>query len=259
MASIAAQNLLPREVVLVEDASPDGGRTLDILRRLAEQYADAFEIRLIALQRNSGAGSARNRGWEVAAQPTIAFLDADDAWHPKKIEVQYGWMRAHSEVGVVGHAYFLHQGHDNDWRALDPDFRAWPVSRYKALFSNPFATRTVMLKRDLPLRFKEGKRYAEDYLLWMQIILSDIPAAFINLPLAVTFKEDYGTNGLSAHLWKMEVGELGTYCQLHNEGRLRLPLLLVLCFVSTAKYMRRVVFSVLRRIPGERTKSSIPK
>jgi glycosyltransferase involved in cell wall biosynthesis len=252
MASIAAQSMLPGEVILAEDASADGGRTLDTLRRLAEQYADILEVRLIALKENSGAGSARNRGWEAAAQPYIAFLDADDAWHPKKIEIQYGWMAAHSDIGIVGHAHSLQQGQENHWRILDPDVRAWPVSEYKALFSNPFATRTVMLKRDLPFRFKEGKRYVEDYLLWMQIILSHIPAAFINQPLAVTFKADYGVKGLSSHLWKMETGELQTYWLLHNEGRVGLPLVLVLSFVSIAKYARRASFSLLRRIFGEK-------
>jgi glycosyltransferase involved in cell wall biosynthesis len=252
MASITAQNILPREVVLVEDASPDGGKTLGTLRRLAEQYADTFKIQLIALAENSGAGSARNRAWEAAGQPYIAFLDADDAWHPKKIEIQYGWMAAHSEVGIVGHAHSLQQGDDKDWCVLDPDFRAWPVSKYSALLSNPFATRTVMLKRDLPFRFKEGKRYVEDYLLWMQIILSRIPAAFINQPLAVTFKPDYGAKGLSSHLWKMETGELQTYWQLHSEDRIGLPLVLVLSLVSVAKYARRASFSLLRRILNER-------
>lgn len=252
MASIAAQDMLPCEVVLVEDASPDGGKTLGTLRRLAEQYADTFEVKLIALKKNTGAGSARNRGWEAADQPYIAFLDADDAWHPEKIKIQYGWMAAHSDVGIAGHAHSQQQGRDNSWCVLDPDFRAWPVSESKALFSNPFATRTVMLKRDLPFRFKEGKRYAEDYLLWMQIIRSHIPAAFIDQPLAVTFKADYGAKGLSSDLWKMEKGELETYWLLHNEGRIGLPLVLVLSFASIAKYARRAGFSLLRRILGER-------
>jgi hypothetical protein len=30
-------------------------------------------------------------------------LDADDAWHPQKLEIQYGWMKEHPEVVLTGH------------------------------------------------------------------------------------------------------------------------------------------------------------
>jgi hypothetical protein len=50
----------------------------------------------------------------------------------------------------------------------------------------------------------------------------------------------------------METGELETYWLLHDEGRIGLPLVLVLSFVSIAKYARRAGFSLLRRILGER-------
>src|SRR5574340_1082572 len=97
LVSIASQTMLPQEVILVEDASPDGGETLGKLRHLAGEYGETFIVKVIALKENCGAGSARNRGWEAAGQPYIAFLDADDAWHPKKIELQYSWMCEHPE------------------------------------------------------------------------------------------------------------------------------------------------------------------
>lgn len=238
--------MLPHEVILVEDASPDGGETLDTIRHLADEYGDAFVVKVIALMENSGAGSARNRGWDVAGQPHIAFLDADDAWHPQKIEIQYGWMSEHPEYGLVGHAQSLQKESDKTWPALGPDVSVHSVSKNKALFSNPFATRTVMLKRDLPFRFEEGKRYAEDYLLWLQIIQSNQPTAYIDMPLASTYKEDYGSGGLSGRLWKMEVGELEAYWVLHRNGFIGLLMLSCLFIYSLVKYVCRVVFVVLR-------------
>ena len=81
LASIAQQSLKPAEVILVDDASGDG--TLAVLKELASSYPNW--MRLIALETNRGAASARNEGWAAASQPFIAFLDADDTWHREKI------------------------------------------------------------------------------------------------------------------------------------------------------------------------------
>jgi glycosyltransferase involved in cell wall biosynthesis len=247
LASIAAQTILPHEVILVEDASPDGGATLDALRNLADEYGNVFVVKVIALMKNSGAGSARNRGWDAAGQPYIAFLDADDAWHPKKIEIQYGWMSDHPEYGLVGHAHVLQKGSDRSWPVLGSDVSVRSISKNKALVSNPFATRTVMLKRDMPFRFKEGKRYAEDYLLWLQILQSDVPSAYLDVPLASSYKDEYGSAGLSSRLWKMEAGVLDTYWVLHKEGDITLVLAFCLSIYSLAKYVRRVGIVLGRR------------
>lgn len=242
LASIAAQTVLPHEVILVEDASPDGGKTLDVLRHFAGEYADTFGVKITVLKENSGAGSARNRGWEAAGQPYIAFLDADDAWHPQKIEIQYGWMSEHPEYGLAGHAHARQQKQDRSWPCIDPDIEIWRVSKSRALFSNPFSTPTVMLKRDLPYRFREGKRYTEDYLLWLEIILSGTPTAYINQPMASTYKADYGAGGLSAHLWEMEKGELGTYWAVYRTGRIGIISASLFSMYSLVKYLRRIFY-----------------
>lgn len=239
LESVVAQTLLPVEVILVEDASPDGGETLRLLRLLVEQYGGVVDIKLIALKENVGAGGARNCGWESATQPYIAFLDADDAWHPQKIEYQLGWMMQNPRYGLVGHAHMRCDVGKPVWPMLSVGKLVFPVSKIKPLLSNPFATPTVMLKRDLPFRFKEGMRYTEDYLLWLQIILADTPAAYMNQPLAATFKNDYGESGLSANLWQMEKGELDCYRQILQEGRIGRIQYSFLYVFSFAKYLRR--------------------
>lgn len=239
LASVAAQTALPHEVILVEDASPDGGKTLDVLRHLADEYGDAFEVKIIALKENGGAGSARNRGWEAARQPYIAFLDADDAWHPQKIEIQHVWMSEHPEYALAGHA-FTHASQPGHWPGLHAAAKTWRVSRGRVLRSNPFATRSVMLRRDLPFRFREGKRYAEDYLLWLEIILSGVPVAYIDQPMAATYKADYGASGLSSHLWAMERGELDAFWTIYRAGRIGVISALGCSVFSLMKYLRRI-------------------
>lgn len=248
LSSISAQTRLPREVILVDDASPDDGKTLNTLQKLAREYERFFPLRIISLKQNGGPGSARNRGWDAATQPYIAFLDADDAWHPKKLEIQYGWMLAHPERCLVGHGHVLKQQEDRNWWELQREIRTFSVRQGRSLLANPFATRTVMLRRDLPFRFKEGKRYSEDYLLWLQVILSGYPSAFIELPLASSYKSAYGEGGLSADLWRMEKGELNTYLEIYKEGRIG-PLRICFLFAySMAKHLRRVLAHQARRL-----------
>lgn len=79
--SVFAQTMTPLEIIVVDDASTDN--TCAVL--------DAYRGRgLIVLHtdRNCGAGTARNRGAAIARGAYLAFIDADDQWHPKKLEQQ---------------------------------------------------------------------------------------------------------------------------------------------------------------------------
>src|SRR5262249_36311728 len=109
LESVARQTALPEEVLLVDDGSCD--ETLDTLKVLAERYRYDLRITIIALPQNSGCAVARNTAWEQTKQQFLAFLDADDAWHSKKLEIQYQWMQTHSETILSGHGtVFLQPG-----------------------------------------------------------------------------------------------------------------------------------------------------
>lgn len=219
----------------MDDCSQD--ETLDILNNVAEQYAPGW-IRVITLSANGGPGTARNAGWELASQPYIAFLDSDDAWHPDKIRIQYNWMVEHPDVVLSGHKCLVLNPGD-DLPELNQDWKIETIGKIPFLLSNQFSTPSVMLKRDLPYRFQPGKRCAEDYLLWLQIVLDGRQVAYFDLPLAYYFKSTYGSHGLSRDLWKMEQGELNTYWQLGRERRIGRTLAFLLCCYSVLKYLRR--------------------
>lgn len=99
VASVQAQSLADWEMLLVDDGSTDGSRTL--ARTLAA--ADS-RIRVLAQDANLGAAAARNCGIRAARGRFIAFLDADDLWRPEKLALQLGFMRDGGH-GLVFAAY----------------------------------------------------------------------------------------------------------------------------------------------------------
>jgi len=243
LGSVAAQTVLPREVVVVDDCSGDG--TAESLGRIAAEYPAGW-IKVVSLPENRGPGQARNAGWDAATQPYIAFLDADDSWHPRKVEIQYGWMRVNPDAILTGHPSMrIEDG------AVPPplagEAEAGRIDRLRLLLSNCFSSRSIMFRRNLAIRFHPSKRYMEDYWWLLQIAFSGQEIVRLNLPLAFTFKADYGESGLSARLWEMEKGELDSYWDLRRGGKLGLLPAVLLSLWSLLKYVRRRIVSVLAR------------
>ncbi|MDD4929267.1 MAG: glycosyltransferase family 2 protein [Gallionella sp.] len=237
IGSVAKQTQKPAEVILVDDAS--GDETLNFLRTMERQYPGW--IKIVALQENSGAASARNAGWAAATQPYIAFLDSDDAWHPKKIEIQYAYMNEHPEVALCGHEYrrLTQQDALPDWDVSECAVQ--PVHKWALMLSNRFVTPSVMLRRDIEPRFVEKQRYMEDHMLWLKIVCGGGVVVKLSAPLAAIYKRPFGVTGLSAQFWPMERGDLGNYHRLYRASHINGFQLGALIVYSLLKYIRRRV------------------
>jgi glycosyltransferase involved in cell wall biosynthesis len=195
VASALAQSMPSLEVIVVDDASPDG------TARVLESLRGDERVRVVTLARNGGAAAARNAAWEAARGEFVALLDADDAWHPRKLETQLGFMRAHPEFPMTAHQHAFHDLPPGGPRVGDRvQFRE--ISFRAMLYRNWFHTSSVMMRRDLPHRFEAGKRYGEDRQLWLDVAagrrIARIDAAGAHLQAAVR------VSGLSADLWAME-------------------------------------------------------
>ncbi len=244
VGSIAAQTLRPAEVILVDDGGGDG--TLEALHALAAAHPQGW-IKVLAQPRNCGAADARNAGWATATQPYLAFLDADDAWHRRKIELQFGYMAAHPEVALCAHRHDILDTGEVPERPIG-EVSAERVSKLSLLLSNNFFAPTMMmLKRELPQRFLSGRRHVDDHLLWLQIVCAGYSFVRLSAKLAYTYKRPFGESGLSGQLWAMEKSELANYRILRSEGCIGAVAALALSAWSLAKFVRRLALVGLRR------------
>ena len=155
LASIRAQTVAVAEIVVVDDGSSDA--TAAIARAAGATVVEGPRM---------GPGAARNAGIRAAAQPWIAFLDADDRWDPEKTARQLAALNAVPEVGFS--ATDVRAARDGkpvraSWFAAEPAYRrvargALPGGAVlaarggllEALGRNNFlVTSSVMVRREL--------------------------------------------------------------------------------------------------------------
>jgi glycosyltransferase involved in cell wall biosynthesis len=245
--SILSQTVLPAEIIIVDDASSA------VSRRAAEKIASstsAVECRFEALDVNSGPGAARNVGWDLARQPILAFIDADDSWSPQKIELQTPLLLGPDHLDAVGHPMMVVS---LDSAALvgssivsdEVSYTRLPQRQW--LSRNRFAMSGVMLRRDLPFRFRADVRHSEDYELWLRMAFAGHRMALMSEPLGTHHKAKFGDSGLSAQLWAMERGELLALRSLCRSGSISTAALGATATFSFAKYVRRVLQVSSRR------------
>lgn len=163
--SIQDQTYTNWEVIFVDDLSPDG--SVDIIKRA--QKSDK-RIKLLHNEKNSGAGISRNTGVKAAKGDYLCFLDADDLWHPEKLERQLDFMLKTGAIfGCTSYEFADESGKPNGTKVIVP-------SRvdYKKLLTNVTVwTSTVMfdmsrLSKD-DVKMPDIKR-GQDAATWWSIL-----------------------------------------------------------------------------------------
>jgi glycosyltransferase involved in cell wall biosynthesis len=164
-----------------------------------------------------GFSGALNLGLTQARGTLIARMDADDIAVPDRLEVQSDFLRTHPEVGLCGGqvmAFGLRKGIFHH-PPLTPE-----ETLCYALFDNPFAHPTIMMRRNLinqhSLQFDPSFCPSDDYELWSRCVRL-FPCANINRVLlhyrvhAQSMSEaDWGEmDRLAARIASRELAALG--------------------------------------------------
>lgn len=102
LASVVAQTYPNLQIVVVDDGSRD--RTADI----AAEFAAADPRVTVIRRANGGASAARNSGIAASSGEFIAPIDADDIWHPRRVEAHVrALLNAGPEVALAYSPYRL--------------------------------------------------------------------------------------------------------------------------------------------------------
>ncbi|MCX8522063.1 MAG: glycosyltransferase family 2 protein [Rhodoferax sp.] len=157
-------------LIVVNDASVDGTRTL-----LDNWHSMDQRIRVLHREINGGPAQARNAGLELAQDEYIAFLDADDIWHPSKLEIQLKAMcEQHHDLT---YCEYLRIPKNRPYAAqhIRPPLR---VDQQRLLRGNCILLSTSMLRRSRlgALRFAPVPH--EDYVYWYAA-LQQVPEAHL--------------------------------------------------------------------------------
>ena len=177
--SVLAQTWRETEVLVVDDASPDG--TL----ALAESYAARDpRVRVIAQKENGGVSRARNRGVREARGEWIALLDSDDLWMPEKLERQMALAAQHPEAGLffTGSAFISEDDRKYGYTLSVPE----RVNYRRLLGQNVISCSSVLVRRELMERCPMGNdAIHEDFAVWLKILREEPWAYGVNEPLLV--------------------------------------------------------------------------
>jgi len=167
--SVLDQSYSNWELLVIDDCSTDSTR--DVVESFAKKDS---RIRVIPLEKNYGAPAApRNTGVSEAKGEWVAFLDADDIWHPKKLDSQLQLM---VNLGCLFSSSLSRNFIDDKTIAndklsdsLDSTEITFSMQRLKGRIANS----SVVVQRDLLLKFpfNEDIRYkaVEDYHCWLRI------------------------------------------------------------------------------------------
>jgi glycosyltransferase involved in cell wall biosynthesis len=171
LETVAAQTWRDFEVIVVDDGSKDD--TQAVAARFLERRSLAGQA---FRQENKKIAGARNAGVERARGALVSFLDHDDLWLPRKLEVVVAAFAANPQADVVCHDEEIVQ----DGRVLRRTRRGpWTPDIYERLLfgGNDLSPSAVTVRRPRLLEaggFREGDAYntVEDYDLWMRLAKS---------------------------------------------------------------------------------------
>ena len=203
MESVVNQTYPCWELLLVEDGSSDG--TAAVIEEYVSQRKEE-RIRLIRQPSNMGAARARNRGLQEARGRYIAYLDADDLWMPRKLELQLAFMESRG----AAFAFTGYEFADENARGTGKVVRVPQTLSYRQAVSNTtiFPT-TVMFDTEKISRelLEMPVMKSEDTALWWKVLRNGYTAWGLdeNLALYRRAGKTLSSNKLEAirRIWKL--------------------------------------------------------
>lgn len=243
--SVCNQTYRPKFIKIVNDTSTKAEvKKLNNICKQAKKYCNnRLKLDIIHAQKNSGPGSARNIGWNLTKTKYIAFLDSDDSWHARKIELQLKFMQKNKNIDICGHRSTVNfSSTSGSWSKNFNHIKYTKIPWYFLIFHNFFTTPTAMIKTKIKVRFLDHKYYTEDYLLWLICSLRNLKIYQLKITLTYLHKPSLGHSGLSGNIRRMSKGERETFKHLLDNKYINYYTYFICRVVIFVKEMRRYLF-----------------
>lgn len=175
--SLCRQTFEDWEAVVVDDGSTDDTRSIVCRYLLDTRFS-------LITQKHQGQPRTKNRGILETKAPLIAFLDADDRWHPEKLERQVRMFVENKALAVCGTGRVLI---DPEGKVRRVERRRFPQGRVLAdIFRDNFICFSSSMVRRRAAEgvglFDESLPLAIDYDWWLRLAREHV-FAVIESPL----------------------------------------------------------------------------
>ena len=178
LISINNQSLIPKHVLIIDDASSE---KISINRKYN------FKYKLIRNKKNIGVSESRNKGIKLCKTKYVCFIDTDDLWKKNKLKLQYN-MAEKNKLDFVYCNYksskFIKKKIENNQEIFNRLINNWSNPNSSSFF---FKNKSL-IKLGL---FDRKLRGSEDHDLWFRIALSDLRVNYINANLVNTENFNY--------------------------------------------------------------------
>lgn len=229
LLSVSRQSTPPELIIVVDDASIEPFS----LSSACESFSSHSD-RLLVLTHdsNQGVSNARNTGISACLRMAIdfiAFCDADDAWHPHKMELQ---LRLFCHESILAVACSLHGS--QPYSVFRPH-QVSTLSRHDLLRRNYIQPSTLVVRASALSRlggFPIGRRHAEEGDLYNRIAESgsilflSTPLVYYNtrsvLPTESSSSSPVSPSRLSHNFVRMYSGNLFNIFGCYRRGTLSL-------------------------------------
>ena len=161
--SVIRQTFQFWKLIIIDDCSSD--RTLDIINSYS-----MIDERILYLRNdiNLGVSKSRNKGLEMANSEWVAFLDSDDIWQDRKLEIQLKYAEQKNSSFVFSSVKYINE----EGKFYPGEFILNGKYNFnKLLKSNVISCSSVLIKKDIinDIRMLKDEIH-EDFHFWLKIL-----------------------------------------------------------------------------------------
>ena len=233
--SVLNQTLKDWELILVDDCSTDSSSII-----INKYVALDSRIKLYSLNKNVGAGIARNKGIEISRERFIAFLDSDDYWHRNKLKLQIEYMIQEN----IDFSYTNFFELDKEDKVSKIILTPKSVNSFSLLFNNYIKTLTAIYDtKRIGKTYMPNYRKRQDWGLWFNLLYKTNKAYRFTEPLAY-----YRTSNTSLSKNKLKlVKENFNFYRFSLQKNILESLIMIILFFVVHFTFKMFFFKKIRR------------